>query len=65
MATVKHTENLYTFYYREPLYPHHPVVFDIKFTGYPRRCGAWKKLQQMFNNSEAHSIGFTINDVLY
>ena len=66
MATkTKRTESLYTFYYREPLYPHHRVTIDIKLTGYPRRCGAWKRLQKMFNNYEAHSIGYTINGGLY
>ena len=65
MAKTIRKENLYTFYYREPLYPHYPIVFDIKITSYPRKCGAWRKLQKMFNDREAHSIGFTTNDVLY
>lgn len=65
MAKTIRKENLYTFYYREPLYPHHPIVFDIKITSYPRKCGAWRKLQKIFNDREAHSIGFTTNDVLY
>lgn len=65
MATPNKTERLYTFYYREPLYPHHPVNYDIKYTAHPRKCGAWKRLQKMFDNGEVHSVGFTINDVLY
>jgi hypothetical protein len=64
MATVKRKEDLFSFYYTQHINPYHQIVMDVKFTAYPRRCGAWKRLQNMLKHDQVRSIGYTTNNGL-